>query len=153
MMHYYIQNYLESAAKVCKENGQLVVVVTSAQYLNWNLYKCKPTVNDEDVTPQVRWFDARQTVRWFDGSRFGDGRDRYVEQPVFHRLCDTVAVIWRMDHGSLDPGVTEEEILARKKLLEEVGTDRPEKEIPHPDFTAMSKTRTGNVTHALLPKR
>lgn len=24
MMHYYIQNYLESAAKVCKENGQLV---------------------------------------------------------------------------------------------------------------------------------
>ncbi|CAK9101646.1 DUF2431 domain-containing protein, partial [Durusdinium trenchii] len=84
MMHYYIQNYLESAAKVCKENGQLVVVVTSAQCLNWNLYKCKPTVNDEDVTPQVRWFDARQTVRWFDGSRFGDGRDRYVEQPVFH---------------------------------------------------------------------
>ncbi|CAK9027712.1 unnamed protein product [Durusdinium trenchii] len=91
MMHYYIQNYLESAAKVCKENGQLVVVVTSAQCLNWNLYKCKPTVNDEDVTPQVRWFDVGPFERHGYQSRFGDGRDRYVEQPVFHRPAWMVA--------------------------------------------------------------
>lgn len=39
----------------------------------------------------------------------------------------------------------EEEILARKKLLEEVGTDRPEKEIPHPAIAHPRRSATGAI--------
>lgn len=67
-------------------------------------------------------------------SRFGDGRDRYVDHPVFHRLCDTVAVCWRMNSSASAPGedeaevrgVTEDDIMERKKLLEDVGKDPSE---------------------------
>eukprot|EP00434_Breviolum_minutum_P029894 symbB.v1.2.026435.t1/scaffold2641.1/size74269/3 len=120
LMHYYIQNYLESAAKVCKDDGQLVVVVTSAQCLNWNLLNCKPSYNGRDLLPEVRWFDVSPFEKHGYQSRFGDGRDRYVDTPVFHRLCDTVAVLWRLtENFSGPPSVTEDDILARKKLLEE----------------------------------
>ncbi|CAE7322204.1 unnamed protein product [Symbiodinium pilosum] len=130
MMYYYIQAFLESAAHVCTENGQLVVVVTSAQCLSWNLYNCKPKWQDRELQPEVWWFDVAPFEKHGYQSRFGDGRDRYVDYPVFHRLCDTVAVCWKMN-SSAPPegaevevrGVSEDDIAARKKLLEEVGKD------------------------------
>lgn len=134
MMYYYIQAFLESAAHVCKEDGQLVVVVTSAQCLSWNLYNCKPKWQERELQPEVWWFDVAPFEKHGYQSRFGDGRDRYVDHPVFHRLCDTVAVCWRMNSSASAPGedeaevrgVTEDDIMERKKLLEDVGKDPSE---------------------------
>ncbi|CAJ1461695.1 unnamed protein product [Effrenium voratum] len=125
MMHYYIQAYVESAAALCKDDGQVVVVVTSAQCLSWNLYNCNPSFAGRELIPEVWWFDVSPFERHGYQSRFGDGRDRYVDQPVFHRLCDTVAVCWKTKQREAEEveGVTEDEIAARKKLLEEIGKD------------------------------
>eukprot|EP00931_Biecheleriopsis_adriatica_P010176 TRINITY_DN111276_c0_g1_i1.p1 TRINITY_DN111276_c0_g1~~TRINITY_DN111276_c0_g1_i1.p1 ORF type:complete len:595 (+),score=132.48 TRINITY_DN111276_c0_g1_i1:54-1838(+) len=140
MMHYYILEYVKSALHICKEDGSIMVVVTSVQCLTWELYDIRPRWNGKALKPEVWWFDVSQFEKHGYQSRFGDGRDRFVDRPVFHRLCDMVAVRWRPQQvvenaeeastgGDVDSipknvvGVTEEEINARKKLLEEVGKD------------------------------
>jgi len=131
LMFYCIEAFVQSALDVCKEDGAIMVVVTSAQCLSWNLYQCRPKVGDNEIVPDVRWFDVSEYEEHGYQSRFGDGRDRFVDKPVFHSLCDMVAVRWRPKIAEPQSsqlqttveGVTEEEIELRKKQIEEVGKE------------------------------
>jgi len=125
MMYYCIDAFVQSALDVCKDDGSIMVVVTSAQCLSWNLYQCRPKVGDKEIIPDVWWFDVSEYEEHGYQSRFGDGRDRFVDRPVFHSLCDMVAVRWRpaAAESPVEGGVTEDEIAERKKQIEEVGKE------------------------------
>merc|ERR1719375_1012752 len=135
LMHQYVLRFVESAGAVLGDDGCVVVVVTSSQCLSWDLRQPVPLGGGRVLTPEVRWFDIGQVEEFGYQSRFGDGRDRFVDQPAFHRICDMTAVRWRLRAAAEAPdaeappddcGVTDEEILERKKVLEQVGKDLSE---------------------------
>lgn len=147
LMHQYIIAFVESAGFIitdaCRADESyescIIVVVTSSQCLSWDLRQNVPTRNGQVLVPDVRWFDVSQVEQHGYQSRFGDGRDRYVDRPSFHRMCDMVVVRWRLRKASpsevvpegqeapeqpeevLDQDVTDAEILERKRILETVG--------------------------------
>merc|ERR1711879_864803 len=106
--------------------------VTAQQLINWDLRQTVHVRSNLVLQPIVQWFDVSEFEKYGYKSRFGDGRDRYVDQPAFHSLTDLVAVQWRAhptagkggEESRLDnclQDVTEEEILERKQFLELVG--------------------------------
>mmetsp|Transcript_160107 Transcript_160107/g.282330 ORF Transcript_160107/g.282330 Transcript_160107/m.282330 type:complete len:732 (+) Transcript_160107:103-2298(+) len=148
LMHQYIIAFVESAGYIINDTsrvdeshqGSIIVVVTSSQCLSWDLRQNVPTRNGQVLVPDVRWFDVSQVEPHGYQSRFGDGRDRYVDRPSFHRMCDMVAVRWRVqkvspdeiaadgpekngeaEEAKVDDDVSDAEILERKRILETVG--------------------------------
>lgn len=166
LMHHLILTFVSSAAAVLRDEepcqSSVVVVVSSRQLLSWDLRHTVPVSGRQGwaLVPEVKWFDVSLFERHGYQSRFGDGRDRYVEQPVYSRLFDVVAIRWqlRKQPATPSPGeeggkqqqenvpgndpaapspedsesVSEAEILERKNLWERVGHDPiPE---DHTDF-------------------
>jgi len=108
-----ISAYVSSAMRILRPGGDVIVVLSSKQHLEWGLRLPVDVTGEGRYQPFVQLYNLKELTDRGYRPRFGDHRDDNDRKATYHLSSEIVVVQWRRGDLLVPSGISDTRLCQR----------------------------------------